>query len=313
MKMKNILAALMCVIFFVTLLSGCTAQKPNENTDTSNDASLEAPKDGKKTETETESTDSAELTYLRTKIKETGATVGVAYVGFVSNNESVADYNYASDFSTNGIFKEYPFFYEYPVSVNVGHDMFCVVPVSTQSHIKVYKVNFGDGGELSVDKESVLYEDKTGKPFFVLCNEHEAYSNILIEITSGDETVEISPRIAIENADGLVLGEGCYEFTVKDIRDYKTAVKEYLSENVDEIKDGIEDGLILMNDYEEDLYGHYVLKFKLGRYDDDGNFYTSREYMVDEYYTFAYYEPEAGENTRGWRMVGKGFDYRVAG
>lgn len=169
--------------------------------------------------------------------------------------KSVHDYNYASDFSTNNIFNVYPFFYEYPVSLNVGVEMFAVVPASTQSYVKVYKVNLDDNGDFIVDRDTVLYEDETGKPFVLLCNDHEAYSNVLITVQNGDETVEFSPRISIENDDGLVLGEGCYDFTVKDIRDYHSEAREYLTENIDEIKDGIENGMSLRWDDEVYIYG----------------------------------------------------------
>lgn len=253
-------------------------------------------------------TDLSELTYLRAKIQENDSTVGVAYVGFVPNTEDVFEYNCASDFSTNNIFKEYPFFYGYPISVNVGHDMFSVVPLNESCHVKIYKVNFGKDGELYTDKDTVLYEDETGKPFFILCNEHEAYSNVLITVTNGDETVEFSPRISIEDDSGLLLADGCYDFTVKDIRDYVGEVRAYLSENIEEITDEIENGMLLLYNGEENLYGHYVLKYKLGYYDENADFQIVREYFIDEYYTMAYYEPDAGEKTKGWRMVGKGFD-----
>lgn len=317
---KNILAATVCILFCVALLAGCAYQRPDENADTSTAPSTEAQKEENIETIEnieiveienTQVSDPSELTYLHAKIRENGASVGVAYVGFVSNNQDVQAYNYASDFSTNPIFRDYPFFYEYPVSVNVGHDMFSVVPTGEQSQIKVYKVNIDEDGTLSVDRSTVLYEDKTGKPFFILCNDHEAYSNVLISVTSGNETVEFSPRISVESDEGLVLTEGCYDFTVKDIRDYIGEVGKYLAENIEQIRDGIENGFIIVYDSDEYLYGHYVLKYKLVKYHDDGNYEIARVYLIDEYYTMAYYEPEAGEETNGWRMVGKGFDYRA--
>lgn len=310
MRIKNILMAAACIILCFALLTGCTAQKQDENTEPSNEFSSEIKEENKKNDTD--ESEPSELTYLRAKIKENDSTVGVAYVGFVPNTEIIHDYNYASDYSTSNIFNVYPFFYEYPVSLNVGVEMFAVVPASTQSYVKVYKVNLDDNGDFIVDRDTVLYEDETGKPFVLLCNDHEAYSNVLITVCDGDETVEFSPRISIENDDGLVLGEGCYDFTVKDIRDYHSEAREYLTENIDEIKDGIENGMSLRWDDEVYMCNHYTLKFVLGKYDEDGTFDIAREYLIDEYYTLAFYEPEEDEKTIGWRVVGKGFEYNQA-
>lgn len=306
MRNRTILTAA-CIILCFALLTGCTAQKQDENTEPSNEFSSEIKEENKKNDTD--ESEPSELTYLRAKIKENDSAVGVAYVGFVPNNEIIHDYNYASDFSTSNIFNVYPFFYEYPVSLNVGVEMFAVVPASIQSNIKVYKVDVDDDGELHVDRDTVLYEDKTGKPFILLCNDHEAYSNVLITVQDGDETIEFSPSISLENGRDIVLGEGCYDFTVNDIRAYSDEAREYLTENIDEIKDGIKNGMRIRCDGEVFMYNHHTLKFVLGRYDEAGTFDIAREYLIDEYYTMAFYEPEEDEKTDGWRIVGKGLKY----
>lgn len=212
MRIKNILTAA-CIVLCFALLTGCTVQKQDENTEFSKEFSSEIKKENKKNDTD--ESEPSELTYLRAKIKENDSTVGVAYVDFLPHAEINAN-SHARDFSTSYFFNVYPFLSEYPVSVNVGVEMFAVVPASTQSYIKVYKVDFDDDGELFVDRDTVLYEDKTGKPFVLLCNDHEAYSNVLITVQDGDKTVEFSPSISLENGKDLVLSEGCYDFTVND-------------------------------------------------------------------------------------------------
>lgn len=309
MRIKNIFTTA-CIILCFALLTGCTVQKQDENREPSKEFSSELKKENKKSDTD--ESEPSELTYLRVKIKENDSAVGVAYVGFVPNTEIIHDYNYASDFSTSNIFNVYPFFYEYPVSLNVGVEMFAVVPASIQSNIKVYKVGFGDDGELHVDRDTVLYEDKTGKPFILLCNDNEAYSNVLITVQDGDETVEFSPSLSLENGRDLVIGENCYDFTVNDIRAYSSEAHEYLTENIDEIKDGIKNGMTMRCEDEVFWYNHYALKYVLGKYDEDYNFIIAREYLIDEYYTLAYYELEDDEQTTGWRVVGKGLEYNQA-
>lgn len=312
MKLKNILTAAACIILCFALLTGCTSQKDDEITEPSEGITSEVKDKVEKKKNDSAETESAELTYLRAKIKENDSSVGVAYIDFVADIEAVKDHNYASDFSTNGIFKEYPFFYEYPVSVKTGSEMFAVVPANTESEIKVYKVDFGDDGELHVDRKTVLYEDKTGKPFILLCNDNEAYSNVLIAVQDGDKTVEFSPSLSLENGRDLILKDGCYDFTVNDIRAYSDEVHDYLIENIDEIKDGVKNGMTLRLCDDVFMYNHFTLKFELGKYDEDYNFIVAGAYLVDEYYTLAFYEPENGEQTIGWRVVGNGFECNPA-
>lgn len=317
MKFKNIIMLTISLVLCLSLFVGCTNQsqesKPSDgfNVDSPKKTEIasENPTESKTTQAVIEP---AELTYLRAKIKENDSSVGVAYIDFVPNIEAVKDYNCASDFSTNNIFKEYPFFYEYPVSVKTGSEMFAVVPANTQSDIKVYKVDFGDDGELQVDRDTVLYEDKTGKPFILLCNDNEAYSNVLIAVQDGDNTVEFSPSLSLENGRDLVLKDGCYDFTVNDVRAYSDEVHDYLIKNIDEIKEGVENGLTLRSCEDVFMCNHYTLKFELGKYDEDYDFIVARAYLVDEYYTLAFYEPENGEQTIGWRVVGNGFDHNMA-
>lgn len=312
MKLKNILTAAACVILCFALLTGCTAQKDDEGVESTKGFSAENKEEAAEKKNDNVEIEPAELTYLRAKIKENESSVGVAYIDFVPDIEAVKDHNYASDFSTNGIFKEYPFFYEYPVSVKTGSQMFAVVPANVNSEIKVYKVNVDDEGELHVDRNTVLYEDKAGKPFILLCNDHEAYSNVLISVKDGDKTVEFSPSVSLENGRDLILENGCYDFTVNDVRAYSDEVREYLVENIDEIKEGVENGMTLRSREGVFMCNHYTIKFELGKYDEDYNFIVAREYLVDEYYTLAFYEPEDGEQTIGWRVVGNGFEYNQA-
>lgn len=307
MRIKNVLAAV-CVILSFVLLVGCAAQKPDDDTERPKESSLDSREDIKENDAAGES-EPAELTYLRAKIKENDSVVGVAYIDFVPDAENVRDYNYASDFSTNNIFNVYPFFYEYPVSVNMGAEMFAVVPSNPQSCVRVYKVNVNEDGELSVDRDTVLYENESGKPFILICNDNEAYSNVIITVSDGEKSVEFSPSLSRENGRDLVLAESCYDFTVNDIRAYSDEAHSFIIENIDEIRDGIEAGMTLRHCEDVFMYNHFVLKFQLGMYDEDNKFNVVREYLVDKYYTLAFYELEDDEQTIGWRVVGQGFRY----
>lgn len=335
MRSKKIISALfmfaLCLLF-----AGCMAKEPSDtpatdvpaaaNTQSSTEASkaettestaaptakaTEASTSAKTTKTakKDEPAEPAELTYLRAMLKENKATVGVAYIDFLPNAEEISKYAVAYDCSTNGIFNEYPFLARSEIALNRGHDMYALVPASKTAVITIYESGVDNEGNIKDNRSNVLYKGKAGEPVVIICNIHEAFSNVLISVKDGKKKVEFRPGISLENGRDIILTDGCYDFSYRDIRAYSTEASQYLSDNIDEIKDGVNNGLTLRYMNEVFMYNHFTIKFELGSYNDDYEFEVVREYLVDDYYTLAFYQPEDGEETVGWRVVGKGFDY----
>lgn len=334
MRSQKIISALFMFVLCL-LFAGCMAQEPSDapssdvpaaaNTQSSAEASnaettestakaTEASTSAKTTETtkatkKDEPAEPAELTYLRAMLKENKATVGVAYIDFLPDAEEISKNAVAYDCSTNGIFNEYPFLARSKIALNRGHEMYALVPASKTAVITIYESGIDDEGNIKDVRSNVLYKGKAGEPVVIICNIHEAFSNVLISVKDGKKKVEFRPVISLENGRDIVLTDGCYDFTYRDIRAYSTEASQYLSENIDEIKNGIENGLTLRYRNEVFMYNHFTIKYELGSYNDDYEFEVVREYLVDDYYTMAFYQPEDGEETVGWRIVGKGFDY----
>lgn len=338
MRSKKIISVFFLFVLCL-LFAGCMSQEPSDtpatdvpaaaNTQSSTEASkaetaestasptakaTEASTSEKTTEVskakqEDEPSEPAELTYLRAMLKENKATVGVAYIDFLPDAEEISKYAVAYDCSTNGIFNEYPFLARSEIALNRGHEMYALVPASKTAVITIYESGVDDEGNIKDVRSNVLFKSKAGEPVVIICNIHEAFSNVLISVKDGKKKVEFRPGISLENGRDIILTDGCYDFSYRDIRAYSTEASQYLSENIDEIKDGVNNGLTLRYRNEVFMYNHFTIKFELGSYNDDYEFEVVREYLVDDYYTLAFYQPEDSEETVGWRVVGKGFDY----
>lgn len=291
--------------------AGASSQSTTDSTEAKKEETTEPSSTSKSTETAkttsaANTNEAAELTYLRAKIKENKATVGVAYIEYIPDTGRIGKNTLAGDCSVSTIFKEYPFLSKCNVSLNRGNLMFAIVPASQNAVITVYKSGIDENGNTKDDKGKAILKKTAGEPIVILCNDHEAYSNVLICVKDGDKTIEIRPVISLENGRDIVLPKGCYDFTVRDIKDYKDEAYDYLCKNISEIKSGIKKGKTLRYSQEVYMYDHYTLKFELGKYDEDDNFVVSREYLIDDYYTLAFYEPKEKEKTIGWRVVGQG-------
>ena len=70
-----------------------------------------------------------------------------------------------------------------------------------------------ENGEYDDHHEDVLYEGKKGEVILLRCNRSEIYSDVLISVTDGTETLEFHPMLSM--MDGHVAAEpGCYDFSV---------------------------------------------------------------------------------------------------
>lgn len=309
MKKRKIFGAVLSVLLLFSLLTGCSAGKQENpegsNADNSNTVSSEA--DSQATQS---SNEPAELTYLRAQIRENNASVGVACIEEFLTNKNITTDSLAGDCAPSLLFEKYPFLSNCKVALNNGNVMLAIVPANQASAVTVYKSGIDNDGNTKDEKDKVLFTGEAGAPVVLLCNDHEAYSNVLISVKDGDKTVEFRPTISLENGRDLVLSEGCYDFSVFDMRRYADAAHDYLCTNVKEISDGIRNGMQLNYVMDVYMYDHYTLKFQLGTYNDNGIFTAKREFLIDEYYTMVFDEPDDDETglTTGWEVVCGGLD-----
>ena len=155
--------------------------------------------------TETEPED-ASLTALRNKISESGAQLGVAYLGCFSGNFDELTM-YVDEL---GVYDNYPFAKEMDadsVVATQSNELYLVVPSSRETTVNVYGTVLNEE-TYELEKEALVGESTDGAPFFLLCNVSEFIPNVII--TTDD--FEYVP--AISGMDGMLIpSEYIYDFS----------------------------------------------------------------------------------------------------
>ncbi len=318
MKKRNIFTTILCTLLVLSLLTGCSltgGKEPDDVITTNPDSDqTQNTTESKKADPDTDDYDEPlELTYLRLQMKENNDLVGVAYLDFLPDTQNVSEYSLAVDCSASATFDKYPFLERCPISLIDGYEMFAIVPASRNATITIYRSSIDEEGMTKDERDKPLFKSEDGSPIVVICNENENYSNILVCVEDGDEVVEFHPTMSLKNGRDIVLTEGCYDFTYHDMRAYSDEAFYYLTTYVDEIREGIANGMTLCYDSEVFMYNHFTLKYRLGTYDDDANFICKREYLIDEYYTLVFNMPDDENGATGWEVVCGGLDLETLG
>lgn len=116
-----------------------------------------------------------------------------------------------------GFLEKYPFL-EIPkeryASLN-GGELYAIVPYDKDAKITVYN-GVLDETDFSIKPGSIAAEFAGGMPVLLKCNVSEIMPNVVVEITSGEETHQFSP--CLSGKDGhLVTIDGVYDFSSYDI------------------------------------------------------------------------------------------------
>ncbi|MBQ3104926.1 MAG: hypothetical protein IJC59_03570 [Lachnospiraceae bacterium] len=161
-----------------------------------------------------------ELAALREEIAESGALLGVAYLGYAElpGWEDVCVYVEA-----NGYADEFPFLtgvMEDHAVLHEGGEMYLVVPANEDVSLTVSDYFLGEDAYIPEQGEDLLTVTD-GKPLLLRGNVSEIVPNLLIRAEKGSKSVIYNP--CISGMDGSLLSEdGVYDFTPYELvmRDY---------------------------------------------------------------------------------------------
>lgn len=292
------------ILFCYTVLSGCspTQKEPDLTNDTSksvttnNIISLTAPE----TETDADAADeSAELTYLRSKIKESGCGVGIAFIDYVE--DELSEDNTAIYLNQSELAEKYPCLKNIKTVAIDGINLFVLVPATEKGVITVFPTYITDSGELEVNKDEVIYESLPGEPIALKCNMSESYSNVLVSVANESETCEFYPMISLEDGWSVALQDGCYDFSIDDIRKYVDDAYFMMPQTYPEIEEALADGKELIYAGQFYFCNQIMIRFELGGYGVNGDFVCEKQYAVSFDATYAM-DP-ADHN---WYVIGAG-------
>jgi len=242
----------------------------------------------------------AALEMLQEEISRNGGVVGVAFIGYMSNESSEMDLR--AGIAQSEIGKRYPFLNYAMLLMSEGDEVYAVVPCCEQGSIRVYPSMMSEQGEYVDDKNTPLFEGLPGEPLLLQCNLSEHYSNVLITADDGFGAVDYRPGISMK--DGRLAKEaGVYDFSI-----YEAALEEDTVQSAmdllmqtEEIQMAMQQGMSLMYTGDTELIdGRPCLLFTIGTGPED-HFVREGYYAVDGNMLYAF------DNIYGvWTALGVG-------
>ena len=208
------------------LFVSCTQENDKPDVKNNNDVTETDDSQGDKTTSKPDKSEKEDelLTELRKQISDSGAKLGVAYLGyFVETFDDTKDY-----FKYLGLYEDYPFVEEMELGdliVNENNEMYLVVPADNKETVKVYDGVLNEE-TYELEKGELLGEAANGKPFLLLCNVSEIIPNVIIST----DTFEYSPCLSGEDGE-LVENQDIYDFSPYE------KIKQYY-----DIQNGLADG-----------------------------------------------------------------------
>ncbi len=314
----NRISLLICAVFlivcFAGVLCGCSssqASSVSESESCKTDSvavSMSDASDAAKSEIEkanndktdnNKTADSPLTAFQRMIARENKA--GAAFAGYVKSDSSEKELR---DFYLNSeTGNEYPFLSELKIVMAEGQELYAVVPVNEKGTVTVYSASVTDDGQFTYDADGPIYTGEPGEGVLIRCNMSEIYSNVFISVSYGNESVDFSPCLSMENGQ-MQSFAGVLDFSVYSddvgVSDEVMNAYGYLSEN-DEIKYYTDMGMILQYTAEtQEIDGKTCLVFVLGT-DNAEQFVRERYYAVHDTQIYSY---EASDDE--WSLLGAG-------
>ena len=227
------------------------------------------------------------LELLQDEIMQSGNKVGLAFLGYVDSQSSevdLRDYIMHSDAGS-----KYPFLLMSGLLMVEGQELYVIVPPDETTSITVYASGVNEWGEYVDDTSMPLGENWPGEPLLLQCNLSEIYSNVLIVVNDGSETIAFRPSLSMEDGHLVEIPEA-YDFSiypnVPDESDVSSAMDRLVQ--LEEIDAAMKRGMKLL--YTGDVQmvaGQNCLLFALGT-DTGDQFVREFYYAVSDNYIFTY-------------------------
>lgn len=168
------------------------------------------------TEENTDTEEILSLQELRMKAGHANSYCAVSYLGYT---EKTTVQEVQDELTGKFELSDYSFIEDIPaenIVIAGGCDIYCIVPVDTDSVMKVERQSFDENGQAV--KGEILYEGGS-ETILLVCNESDIMTNSLVSIEKGEETYEFSPYLSLK--DGAI----AYETDDNDIYTFQNEVE----------------------------------------------------------------------------------------
>ena len=290
--MRKQLTVIACVLLAV-LLGGCANKMPTENGgDTSKDTEVSTsdgtdqispPKEG----LPVSDSESMDMPSARKALKDSGMTVGTAFLGYVGHETPKDDID---NMLKDTIEPLYPFIQGYGEVIDCGGaELYAILPAAGWS-ASLFRVTVTDSGEFEDHTNDPVYTGKADEVVVFRCNVSEICPDTLVRLTKDEETFDYRPALSMMDGH-LSVTEGCldlsiYDDALFDENDVRIAFE--LLRETEDVKYLMESGMSLL--YTENIEwidGRPCMIFALGT-DHDDAFVQERQYAVSDNMIYIY-------------------------
>lgn len=115
---------------------------------------------------------------------EDGQLYALAYLGYQQIEDPDAFRSYLGDRQP-------------PVHYVSGGDYYLVIPREGVTAVRLYR------NDILTGSTTLFYEQSDAGPFVVQCNVSDIFPDLTVELTAGEETVQFSPFVSLENGEVL--------------------------------------------------------------------------------------------------------------
>lgn len=227
------------------------------------------------------------LERLQDEIRASGNMVGVAFLGYVDSGSSevdLRDYMYQSELGSTYYFLPMSWLLMYE-----GQELYAIVPANENTTVTIYASGITEWGEYADDTSMPLHVGLPGEPVVVMCNLSEIYSNVLITVSDGANSIDFHPMLSMEDGH-LAETPGVYDFSLYlDMPDEATVqlATERLMQ-MEEVRAAMQQGMVLLNtDIVRRIGGHNCLLFSLGT-DHEDHYVSEILLAVSDEFIFIY-------------------------
>lgn len=211
---------------------------------------------------------SEQLGHARDVIRENGCIVGVAFVGYIDSElpeSGIRDFLKNSD-----TFDVYCYLDAASLALREGAELYALTPLEDYS-LTVYPCEITEECDIVADRNAPLYQGEAGESVVLRCNLSEIYSNVLVSVTNGTETVEFQPMLSMMDGHMITIDK-CHDLSIYEYTwdGFVYSAYESLLSNY-EIWDYVSQGMALRCTEEivDISEGERALVFALGTERDD--------------------------------------------
>ncbi|MBR5534582.1 MAG: hypothetical protein IKU62_07020 [Ruminiclostridium sp.] len=202
MKKRTLAALLGLTLAFTLTACGGTEEAPGVQEDTQATETVEDPA----------------LTAARQEMADSGSAFAVGYLGDLPQGCAVEDL-----LEDSGCLETYPFLADCPVVTYEGPQVFCLIPRSADTVVRVEEYICDESNNYQGEVGDVLFDSQTGQPVILVCNQNDVLPNLQVTLVETDGS-QVVYNPSLELCGGTVFVPA--GMVIQDVSNYEPVTQQ---------------------------------------------------------------------------------------